>query len=238
MSDKSGSPLYERVKLHVLQLIEDEAWGDERRLPSESDLVKTCNASRMTVNRALRELVAEGYIERIAGVGTFAAETKAASHPLDIRNIAEEIAERGHSHSCEVIALSHIRATAEIALQFSVAMDTRLFHSEILHFENGLPIQYESRYVLPEFAPDYDSVDFHEITTNQYLLSMSSRIEKSEQKIMAQLPPTAVAAALQIESGEYCLVLERRTWVKGRVVTYSQLFHPATRFQFESIYTP
>lgn len=233
-----SSPLYERVKLHVLKLIENESWADDRRLPSENDLVKTCKASRMTVNRALRELAAEGYIDRVAGVGTFAAEAKVGSHPLDIRNIADEITSRGHTHSCEVIDLTDIRAASEVAIQFSVHMGTRIFHSRILHSESGMPIQFEERYVLPEFAPEYANVDFSEITTNVYLLSIDSRIEQSEQKLTSELPPADIAKALKISSSEHCLVLTRRTWVRGRVVTFTHLYHPASRFQFESTYKP
>lgn len=235
---QSSSPLYERVKLHVLKLIETETWADGRRLPSENDLVKTCKASRMTVNRALRELAAEGHIERVAGVGTFAAEAKVGSHPLDIRNIAEEIAARGHKHSCQVINLTEIRAKPEVAIQFSVMMGSRIFHSRILHYESGMPIQFEDRYVLPDFAPEYASADFSQITTNEYLLKISSRIEQSEQKLTSEIPPADIATALQIDSIEHCLVLTRRTWVGGRIVTYTHLYHPASRFQFESTNTP
>ena len=234
----SHSPLYARVKLHVLELIENEKWSDDRRLPSESQLVATCNVSRMTINRALRELVAEGHIVRVAGVGTFAAEAKVASHPLDIRNIAEEIAARGHVHSCEVLDQTEIRATPEVAIQFSVAMGARIFHSQILHFESGTPIQLEDRYVLPEFAPTYTSVDFRHTTTNEYLLTVSSKIEQSQQTLTSELPQATIARLLQMDSSEYCLILTRRTWVQRKVVTYTHLYHPASRFQFESTYNP
>lgn len=236
-SVQANAPLYEQVKLYVLNLIEDEAWGEGRRLPSESKLVKHCNASRMTVNRALRELAGEGHIERVAGVGTFAAEARANSHPLDIRNIAEEIAARGHIHSCRVIDVIEIRAKPEVAIQFSVMMGSRIFRSQILHLESGMPIQFEDRFVLPDFAPEYDRVDFNTMTTNEYLLKIGPHIEKWEQKLTSKKPPPEIADALQVDNAEHCLVLTRRTWVAGRVVTYSHLYHPASRFQFESTYS-
>lgn len=46
------------------------------------------------------------------------------------------------------------------------------------------------------------------------------------------------ANALNIDNNEHCLILTRRTWVRGRVVTYCHLYHPALRFQFESMYKP
>ena len=69
-------PLYEKVKRHILTLIESGDWDPDRRLPSEHELVAELGISRMTVNRALRELSAEGYIQRISGVGSFVAERR------------------------------------------------------------------------------------------------------------------------------------------------------------------
>jgi GntR family histidine utilization transcriptional repressor len=35
-----------------------------------------------------------------------------------------------------------------------------VFHSVMVHLENGVPIQYEDRYVNPQAAPDYLATDF------------------------------------------------------------------------------
>ena len=53
---QSGTPLYQMVKQHILSLIANGQWDEDRRLPSEHELVAALGVSRMTVNRALREL--------------------------------------------------------------------------------------------------------------------------------------------------------------------------------------
>lgn len=231
-------PLYEQVKQHVLELIDSGKWGDENRLPSENELVAQLKVSRMTVNRALRELTKEGHVERISGVGTFIANRRLESHPLTIQNIAKEISDRGHVHESKVLALEPVRAAAEISMLFNIAVGSRLFHSLILHLESGVPIQYEERYVLPQFAPDFITTDFSKITTNEYLMGISRAIDEIEQNIFAELPSKNIAKLLKMSPGEPCLVLFRRTWVKQRVVTKSTLYHPGSRFQFGSRYRP
>ncbi len=231
-------PLYEQVKQHVLELIDSGEWGDENRLPSENELVEKLKVSRMTVNRALRELTKEGYVERVSGVGTFIANKRLESHPLTIQNIAKEIEDRGHVHESRVLSLEETRATAEIAILFNIAVGSRLFHSLILHLESGVPIQYEERYVLPQFAPDFIEADFTAITTNEYLMGISRAIDEIEQNIFAEVPNKNIAKQLKMAPGEPCLVLFRRTWVKQRVVTKSTLYHPGSRFQFGSRYRP
>ena len=55
--------LYEQVKEFISRKIQDGTWKSGDRLPSENDLVVQFGMSRMTVNRALRELVEQGRIK-------------------------------------------------------------------------------------------------------------------------------------------------------------------------------
>lgn len=231
-------PLYQQVKQHILNLIASGDWAQGNRLPSENELVKELNVSRMTVNRALRELASEGHIERVAGVGSFVVEGRALSHPLEIRNIAEEIRIRGHQHSCKVIAQKAIAASAELAILFDVTTGSRLFYSLIRHCESGVPIQVEERYIQPKFAPDYLQIDFNSITTTEYLLAIENKLDELEQIVKAQMPDSQIREWLQTAPNEPCLVLQRRTWVSGQVVTRSLLHHPASRFEFGGRYKP
>jgi GntR family histidine utilization transcriptional repressor len=54
-------------------------WRPGDRIASEAELVRDLGVSRMTINRALRELTLEGQLIRVQGVGTFVAESKAQS---------------------------------------------------------------------------------------------------------------------------------------------------------------
>ena len=159
-ANASLQPLYLQVKRHILDNIGSGKWGTSTRVPSENDIVKSFGVSRMTANRALRELRDEGVLVRIAGVGSFVADRHAHAHPLEIRSIADEIRHRGHVHRAEIVSLERIRAVADLAEDFGVAPRSELYCSVIVHFENDRPIQLEDRYVLPKLAPDYLKVDF------------------------------------------------------------------------------
>src|SRR5271156_2381396 len=172
-SNVSLQPLYLQVKRHILDNIGSGKWGTSTRVPSENDIVKSFGVSRMTANRALRELQDEGVLVRIAGVGSFVADRQAHAHPLEIRGIDTEIRERGHVHRSEVVSLERIRAVAELAEDFGVAPRTELYCSLIVHFENDRPIQLEDRYVLPQLAPDYLRMDFKQTTPHEYLIQVA-----------------------------------------------------------------
>ena len=68
--EDSPAPIYARVKQGICQKINSGEWQTDQRVPSESEMVKALGVSRMTVNRALRELTDEGVLVRQQGVGT------------------------------------------------------------------------------------------------------------------------------------------------------------------------
>src|SRR5215468_1611372 len=106
---------YLQVKQYILQRISGGTLRAGERVPSENELVRELDVARMTANRALRELAADGVLVRVAGVGTFVAEHRVHSHPLQVRNIADEIRARGHEHRVKVLSLESVSATRELA---------------------------------------------------------------------------------------------------------------------------
>src|SRR4030081_3700823 len=109
-----AAPRYLQVKQYILEQISGGGLRAGARVPSENELVRELDVARMTANRALRELAADGVLVRGAGGGTFVAEQRVHSHPLEVRNIADEIRSRGHEHEAKVVFLGSISATREI----------------------------------------------------------------------------------------------------------------------------
>jgi GntR family histidine utilization transcriptional repressor len=191
----------------------------------------------MTANRALRELNHEGYVKRIAGRGTFVSDFRSQSHVLEVQNIADEITARGRTHSSQVLRQSRQRARGEIARALHVDQGVSVFHLLLVHFENDTPIQIEDRHVLAEFAPACLEQDFERVTPSAYLTSVAP-LQEAEQVVRAQTPNAAVRERLQMDDDEPSLVVIRRTWSKGRPVTFSRLHHPGNRYELAGHYAP
>src|SRR5262249_45261469 len=105
---------YLQVKQYILERISGGSLRTGERVPSENELVRELDVARMTANRALRELAADGVLVRVAGVGTFVAEQRVHAHPLEVRNIADEIRARGHEYEAKIIVLDSVSASREI----------------------------------------------------------------------------------------------------------------------------
>lgn len=223
-------PIYAKLKLAITMRINSGEWQADQRVPSEAVFVKALGVSRMTVNRALRELTAEGLLKRHQGLGTFVAEKKSHSALFEVHNIAEEIAERGHRHRSELLVLESAKATVEEAMTLGVRTNHEIFRSVVLHFENEQPIQIEERIVNARLAPDYDQQDFSQHTPYEYLMSVAPMTE-GEHLVEAILPNELECQRLNIQNFEPCLQIKRRTWAGDDIVTVARLLHPGSRFQ-------
>jgi GntR family histidine utilization transcriptional repressor len=230
-------PRYRQLKEQIIRRISTGELRPRDRVPSENELVDSTGVSRMTANRALRELTDEGYVERVAGVGTFVADFKAALHVLDVRNIADEIEHRGHAHSARVLECREMPADENAAEVLSCRVGEPLLHVRLVHFESGTPIQLEDRYVVPTFAPDFLAQDFATITPSAYLSSVSP-LQEAEHVVRATMPDAETRGNLDMTDDEPCLVVTRRTWAKGRPVTFARLCHPGSRFELSGHYAP
>jgi GntR family histidine utilization transcriptional repressor len=230
-------PLYQQVKEYILHRIDRGEWRADMKIQSEAELVAATGASRMTVNRAMRELTAEGRLTRRQGRGTFVSEKKPQSALLEIRSIAQEIRDRGGTYSCEVHVLQEEKARPELALSMGLEPYATVYHSVIVHKDNSIPIQLSSRFISRTIAPEYLQQDFTTITPNEYLLSLAP-ISAVEHVVEALIPEVWIRELLQINSSEPCLALYRRTWVGEIVATNSTFYYPGSRYTLGSRFTP
>lgn len=182
---------------------------------------------------ALRELANEGELVRIQGVGSFVAERKGYSALFEVRNIAEEIAERGHVHEASVVVLAQETASPEVADALELPIGAAVFHSLIVHSENGVPVQIEDRFVHPEAAPEYLAQDFATLTPNAYLTA-AAPLSGSEHVVEAAMPQAWECKLLTIMKTEPCLTIRRRTWSAKQVVSTARLVYPGHRYRLEA----
>lgn len=236
MNDLSPEPRYAAIKHFVLNGISSGSLKAGDRLPSESELVEQFHVSRMTANRALRELQNAGVIVRLPGVGSFVAEPAPQSQIIQIRNIADEIRSRGHEYRASVVQNQAEKATRASAAALGVALGTKIFHSVIVHHEAGVPIQLEERLVLAAAAPEYDRMDFTAITPNEYLTGVAP-LERVDHTVRAMIPDAKARELLAMKEAEPALLNIRRTWSQKRVVSYARLIHPGSRFEFNDTFT-
>lgn len=230
-------PLYQKIKDHILGLIREGVWAPDTCIPSENQLVEQLKVSRMTVNRALRELTEAGYLVRLQGVGTFVAHPKPLKTLLEIRSIVDEIQERGGVHSCDVHLLAQENAFTELAIVMQIPVGAPVFHSVVVNRDRGVPVQLADEFVSPVVAPDYLEQDLTMTNPTDYLLR-NIAITDVEHIIEALQPDSWMQQLLSIGPDEPCLMLHRQTWCGDRVATHSRFIFPGSRYRIGGRFKP
>ncbi|MGS0725441.1 histidine utilization repressor [Shewanella sp. 0m-11] len=225
-----ATPKFEEIKQYILAQIESGEWAEDSRVPSENQLAELFNCSRMTARRAVTELTESGVLERSQGLGTFVAGLKTQSSMMAIRNIADEIKDRGHGYSVQQVLLTQTTATGAIAIALGLEEGSAVYQSVLVHCEQGTPLQLEERFVNPKLVPEYLAQDFTQQTPHEYL-SMVAPLTEAKHTIEAKMADIAQLALLQIAASEPCLQITRRTWSRQGVVSFARLVHPGSRFK-------
>jgi GntR family histidine utilization transcriptional repressor len=93
-------------------------------------------------------------------------------------------------------------------------------------------VQIEDRFVNAAVAPEYLLQDFTLQTPYAYLSNVAPLTE-GEHVVEAILAESDECELLQIETGEPCLLIRRRTWSGRTPVTAARLIHPGSRHRLE-----
>ncbi|MGH9559387.1 MAG: histidine utilization repressor [Bryobacteraceae bacterium] len=234
--EPSSAALYQQVKDFVRRKSRTGEWKPGEKIPSENELVKILRVSRMTVNRALRELSEGGELVRRGGIGTFVAEPRPSLTLLMIARIGDEIRARGHRYDWSILQKTREKVSAALAGEFELGAGAAVYHLICVHRENGIPVQLEDRYVNPAAVPEFIDQPFTAQTPSEYLLASipADEIEHTVDAVVAGHS----AKLLKITKNEPCLQLTRRTWAGGAPVTFVRLLYPAARYRLSCRFRP
>lgn len=233
-------PAYQHIKQTILENIHAGRWKVGDSIPTEHALTEQFGVSRMTVNRALKELSEEKVLERRQGSGTFVAQQHFNHTFVEVRNIAHDIQADNHAYRAEVLAkelLDFSDLPKAIQAQFSVLKPRKTKRLEkvalvkIVHYADDMPLQLEERWVDVGLVVDFLEQDFEQVNTSDFLISRVP-LERGEYTISAQFAPLEVVTALKMSKDEPALLLNRLTVSQGRVVTVVNMWHAGSRYQF------
>lgn len=234
---KKPQPAYQQIKQAILSNIHSGQWKAGDAIPTEMALTEQFGVSRMTVNRALKELSEEKVLERRQGSGTFVAQQHFNHTFVEVRNIAHDIQADNHHYLAKVLEKTTVdfaqlpQAVQQQFLLANQAAVDRIALVKIVHYADGVPLQLEERWVDMNLVKDFLEQDFTQVNTSDFLISRVP-LERGEYTISAQFAPLEVVTALKMSKDEPALLLNRLTFSQGHVVTVVNMWHAGNRYQF------
>jgi GntR family transcriptional regulator len=202
-------------------------------LLGERQLEEQFGVSRITVRRAISDLVQDGALVRIKGKGTFVSHGLVRS-TLHLASFNEDMRAAGFEPSTRVIAAAEEVPPAAAAEHLGFAPGQAAYQVRRLRLANGAPVSVDESWLPPRLLPDLLAED---LTGSLYrVLSASGHpVQHVEQTVEAAAAPEATAALLDIEPGAPVLLFRRRSFTgaddPGTPIEYSISTYRSDRYQ-------
>ncbi len=205
-------PMYFRIQQAILDQIQSGQLQPGVLLPSETDLARQYQVSRITAKRALDELVRQGRAFRQQGRGTFVAQAR-IREISGFRSYSEDIRSRGFNPSSRVLDFREVEPEASIRARLHLPEGDHAFLLKRLRLADQEPVAVETAYLPCHLCPgllqeDLGSQSLYKLLTEKYNLLPSW----ADAEIEAIVPTAEDARLLTLKAGMPVLVAHRVTY--------------------------
>ncbi len=143
MSEAINKPLYSRIQEYIAELILSGKLSPETKIQSEREFSEDLGVSRMTVRKAITELVNEGLLERKHGSGTYVSKPKITYESQDMVNYVQAMQQRNIATASQLLEFSEMVASRRLADLLKIEIGNPVYRVSLLRFANRVPIILE-----------------------------------------------------------------------------------------------
>ena len=233
LNENSPVPLYFQLENMIREEIEDGKYNPGDKIPSERELSEIVGLSRMTIRKAINNLVEKGILKRKRGQGTFVSEEKLDSFP-ELIGFNEHIEMKGMTPSSKVIEHKIIEVNAEIAEKLKIDVGDKVILTSRLRLADGNPIGFEKSYVPYYICPKLIDLDLSEESIYRTLTNEGYKPTKGNQEIEAILADEYIADLLGGEIDQAILKNTRITYSGETPVEFSYNFYRGDKYSIHT----
>ncbi|WP_052261449.1 GntR family transcriptional regulator [Ruegeria sp. ANG-S4] len=226
MSQSSDTTSYKDIKQTVLDRIRSGVWKPDTLLPNEQALALEFSCTRTTVNRAMRELAEEGFLERRRKAGTRVLRAPHRQARFTIPLIRDEIEAQGGAYRYALVSAETVDAPEWLTARLALKQAQRVVHVRCMHYSNNTPFQFEDRCIVVQSVPQVEQADFSTLGPNEWLVE-TVPFTNVELAFLASRADEVVAGFLDVPRDEPVFTAERITWLQGQPVTFAKLYFAA-----------
>lgn len=201
-------PLYHQVYLVLKENVRAGVYPKGVALPPEHMLCEDFGVSRITVKRAMRDLVADGYVVRQRGKGTFVADNVVGSSPNALDDLLKSVQAIGAATEVQHVSADAIAAPADIAEKLGLDPGGTVLRSNQVRLTDGEPLAVIVAYIPEPIARQLDPRSENKPMLVR-LIDAGIPIARADQEITATLAEPSVAGPLGVEVGAPLLKLTR-----------------------------
>jgi GntR family transcriptional regulator len=211
-----ASTLYARIEETIATEIAQGEYRPGDQLPTEDALLERFQVSRITVRRAIQNLVRRGLIEIRRGLGTFVLPPRIEAELTKLTGFVEDMNATGRKATASVVSQGIVAASTRVAERLQLTKGTKVMQIKRVRLADGVPISFDETY-LPLFLGNRivkNDLRLHPIFT---LLEEEYGVPlvQADYLLEAVIATRAVADALQVKAGSPVFQIERTSMTTG-----------------------
>lgn len=205
-------------------------------LPSEPQLAREFEVSRMTARRAIDELEREGYVYRVQGAGTFPTGKRFRQGMFRVRPFKEWT--RHPDHRTTVLRAMELAATPEIAIVLQVQPGDPVVFVHRLRIAGDEPMVIEKRYINARLSEGLLAHNLAAESIHEVMVSMGVHLTRVEQTLEAVNLRQEESELLRVPLGTAAFLMRRTTYSGPKRVSYVNYWVRGDRYAFQDSFEP
>lgn len=220
----------QKARLHLLNLIVSSPQGS--RLPGERELAQDCKVARMTVRRAIDQLIQEQKLERRQGSGTFITYTP-ITHEFRLKSFTEEMTDLGLKPSSKVLQFKYLKADSRKSALLGVPVGSELLKFSRLRLADGVALGVETVFLPTAYFPNIRQADLSGSLYTLLLQRYGIKIINANTSLAAAIPSPEISDQLRIQKNKACLELKMIDLDQnGRIIMLAECIYVGDQYKF------
>jgi GntR family transcriptional regulator len=227
-----GGPLYLQLKRFIEDAIHSDRVSPGDALPSERDIAARLDVSRVTVRKAVQQLVLEGVLVQRHGSGTYVAPQphRVEQSLSQLTSFAEDMARRGMAVRSSWLDRGIYPASPEETVVLGLSATESVARIARLRLSGDTPLAIERAALSARVLPDPEAIG---TSLYDHLDRNGNRPVRAIQRIRAVSLGDADARLLEVAPGAASLHIERTSYLaSGRVVEFTRSIYRGDTYDF------
>lgn len=206
-------PKYITLKNNIIKNINEQIYSCGQMIPSERELIELFNMSRITVRKAISDLVNEGYLYKVQGKGTFVKDEKEKQDLFSLTSCTQDIIKLGKTPSRKVITSKVVDADNKVCEKLNIKSNDKIFILQRIYYADNEPINFTQTCLPYKYINGIESYDFSKASLYDVLESKYEiKITHATRTVQAVVANDVICNYLEIKKGDPLLLFNCVTY--------------------------
>ena len=213
-------PLYYQLKEKLLKKIQNGEWKNGQKIPPETELCDLYKLSRITVRKAIEELVHNEYLVRHQGKGTFVADISFEQKLSKFYSFSESLLQKGKKEHVKMLSFSVEKADENTSEKLSIPVDEAIFRIVRLRSVDEKAYAVETSIIPFHLCPSLKEKEVKEKGLYNSMRALGVNPQRIIEKFRASALRSQEAKQMGLKAGQPIINLERITFDDDVIIEY------------------